>query len=82
MCSTYNDIGRPKYPYAEFRSLKGRWQRMPLSDELLGRAANVTTSIVTASKYWTYDLKMKKIEEENPGIGESYGSILAKPTNC
>ena len=82
MCSTYDDMGRPKYPYAEFRSVKGQWQRVPLSDDVLGRIANVFTNMSNSSMPWTVDLKMKKVEEDNPSVHESYKSILAMSSNC
>jgi hypothetical protein len=45
MCQSWNDFGRPKNPYAEFRLNSGHWQRVEFSRVWIGLKANVFTGM-------------------------------------
>ncbi len=40
-CDSWYELGRPKLPYTEYRFRQGRWVQQPLSQALVGRAANL-----------------------------------------
>lgn len=42
-CTDWYDLGRPKLPYVEYRYRQGKWQQLPLNQQLSGRVANLLT---------------------------------------
>lgn len=49
-CEGWNQLGRPKLPYGEWRYRAGQWQRVELSSAHVGRTANMLTSIRSAGE--------------------------------
>jgi hypothetical protein len=44
-CTSWYDLGRPALPYTEYRLIDGKWIQKPLSQEVIGRPANMLTSV-------------------------------------
>jgi hypothetical protein len=44
-CDTWQELGRPKLPYTEYRYTQGQWLRQSLSEKRLRMPANLFTSV-------------------------------------
>ena len=82
MCHVWEKIGKPKYPYAEFRLRDGKWQRVPLSSQLLGREANVFLGMSSNGQWWTVDLVTKRADRDDPMTGKKYKKLMTDWTGC
>lgn len=82
MCHAWEKIGKPKYPYAEFRLQDGKWQRVPLSSQLLGREANVFLGMSSNGQWWTVELVTKRADRDDPMTGKEYKKLMTDWTGC
>jgi hypothetical protein len=81
-CQSWYELGRPALPYTEFRLIKGEWVQGPLSASLIGREANMLTSIRSSGEP-NHTLASKAAIMDNPRIAPSYGRILSEwKTGC
>lgn len=72
-CTSWYDLGRPSLPYTEFRLEGDQWVQHQLTQDFIGRKANLLTSInskgepnhTLASKRWVMeDLRISKEYKE------------------
>lgn len=75
-CDGWYKLGRPKHPYAEFRVRDGQWQKVELSDQWFGRAANVFTRIRSSGEPSRITLTDKKQRASGTAAPE-YRSIVS-----
>jgi hypothetical protein len=82
-CETWYLIGRPKLPYAQFRLHAGEWKRVPLSDALIGRDANVYTDAPLDLGGHLLTLNEKRIHNTEIGIAASVLKVVDRwTTTC
>jgi len=82
MCSVWYDLGKPALPYVEYRLRNGKWMRAPLSQQLIGRDANVLVPAEADVKS-DQSLETKRLLGESRAIGRKYRQIIADwQTNC
>jgi hypothetical protein len=75
-CEPWRALGKPKLPYAEFRSSGEKWEQVPLSPELMGREANVLTTINFKGERSPVTLADKQARNSDPAIEKSYLKIV------
>lgn len=81
-CQSWYDLGRPALPYTEYRLREGRWVQGPLSAELIGRSANMFTSIRSTGQS-DVSVAEKEADLRDPRIGAKYRQILSTwKTTC
>jgi hypothetical protein len=80
-CEAWYQLGRPKLPYQEFRLREGKWQAVPLSLNLIGRDANVMTSMRNKDELLVHTLATKHERWRNPKIAPEYKKIVADSTS-
>jgi hypothetical protein len=74
-CDVWVAIGRPKLPYAEFRARNAQWEGAALSEEWLGRPANVLTDINSNGEPQLVALAAKRLRMSDPAISSKYRLI-------
>lgn len=82
MCSAWEQIGKPKYPYAEFRVINGQWQQISLSPNHFGKSTNIYTSMRSDGEFWRVTIEYKSLKYDEPKIHPTYKRILPEPSNC
>lgn len=82
MCTAWYDLGRPKLPYVEFRYRHGQWVRQSLSDQLIGRRANLLVpNQADVTRNHTLDSKFTIMND--PTTSSIYKRVEAHwSTNC
>jgi hypothetical protein len=81
-CQSWYDLGRPALPYTEYRLRNGRWVQGPLSASLIGRDANMFTS-VRSDKQSDVSLAGKEADLSDPRIGDKFKRIVPNwKTGC
>lgn len=81
-CQSWYDLGRPALPYTEYRLRDGRWVQGPLSADLIGRGANMFTSISSTGQS-DVTLAGKEADLRDPRIGDKYRRIIPSwKTTC
>lgn len=82
MCTAWYDLGRPKLPYAQFRFRDGQWRQEPLSEQLVGREANLLVPN-QADVGKNHTLASKRGIMSNPAISVRHRRIVSNwMTNC
>lgn len=82
-CEPWYALGRPKLPYAEFRVRNGQWQRVELSEQWIGRSANVLTDISSGGEPDHIGLPMKQERMSDPRTASEYRLIVDRwTTGC
>lgn len=80
-CEGWQSLGKPNLPYVEYRARRGKWVAVPLSTELIGREANLLTSISSGGEPELVTLDYKATPDNR--VDKSYRSILGEwHTNC
>ena len=79
-CDQYIKMGRPIAPYAEDRFRDGKWERVELSHDLLGRATNIFTSMRSDQHFFTAFLDLKELKRGN--AAPMFRNILKDPLRC
>lgn len=81
-CASWYELGRPSLPYTEYRLIDGKWIQKPLSQDLIGRPANMLTSIRSSGEP-DHTVKSKAALMGDPMIAKKYLKILDKwSTSC
>ena len=81
-CTSWYDLGRPKLPYTEFRYRRGQWVQQSLSEKLIGREANMLTSIHSGGEA-NHTLATKRAAISDQKIAPTYLRIVGEwQTNC
>jgi len=81
-CESWYELGRPKLPYVEYRLRDGQWVSQPLSVGLIGKPANMLTTIRSGGEP-DHTIATKAAIESDPAIGTSYRKIVANwATSC
>ncbi len=81
-CTSWYNLGRPKLPYVEYRVQGGKWVAQPLSPELIGRPANMLTTIRSGGEP-NHTTSSKAAAMADPAIGPKYLKIVDKwSTGC
>lgn len=81
-CTSWYDLGRPALPYTEFRLTDGRWVQGALTAALIGREANLLTSI-RASGEPDHTLASKAGVMSDSRIAPKYKSVVSSwKTSC
>jgi hypothetical protein len=80
MCSAWESIGKPKYPYAEFRLKEGTWHQVPLSLDLIGRATNVYVHMRNTGEFWLVHLELKALKHND--AAPEYKNIVNDRSGC
>ncbi len=75
-CESWVRLGRPKFPYAEFRFLDAEWRQVDFSTRWVGREANVLTSIPLSGVNSPVTLAYKDNEMSDPQIFRQYSRII------
>jgi hypothetical protein len=73
-CKPWYDLGRPELPYVEYRARGDKWERVPLSSDLLGRKANLLTGVSSGGEPPLVTLEYK--EEKDSRAAKKYKVIL------
>lgn len=82
-CEAWYQLGRPKLPYAEFRLRSDVWQAVPLTLSLIGRKANVLTTIKNKKELSLHTLETKRQRMSNAKIAKEYNEIVSNwTTGC
>ncbi|APW44271.1 hypothetical protein RS694_18225 [Rhodoferax saidenbachensis] len=76
-CTSWYNLGRPKLPYTEFRYRNSQWVQQALSEKLIGREANMLTSIRSSGEP-NHTISSKQLIKRNPKIEPEYKGIVAK----
>lgn len=76
-CDPWYALGRPKQPYAEFRVRDGRWQRVELGQQWIGRPTNVFADIRSSGEPDHLTLAQKKARDDDR-IAPLYRSIVSQ----
>lgn len=76
-CDSWNELGRPRLPYTEYRYRQGQWIQQSLSAGLIGTPANMFTGMGPSG------VKNLKVEDktlllENPAVSPKYKTITDK----
>lgn len=79
-CDQYIKMGKPTAPYSEDRFRDGKWERVMLSPELLGRATNIFTSMRSDEFYFTVFIEVKELKRG--GAAAMFRNILNDPLRC
>ncbi len=74
-CEAWYTLGRPKHPYTEFRIRNGQWQKVELSDQWFGRAANVFSDIRSGGEPEHLRLADKKARADDR-VAPEYRTIV------
>lgn len=81
-CESWYALGRPAVPYIEYRVKSGKWTAVPLSPSLIGKSANMLTSIRSGGEP-DHTLSSKGAIMSNPRISPEYTKIVEKwSTGC
>jgi hypothetical protein len=81
-CTSWYDLGRPRLPYVEYRLQQGKWVAQALSRELIGREANMLTSIRSSGED-DHTLASKRAILRDPTIALEYRRIVGTwSTTC
>lgn len=81
-CPSWYDLGRPALPYTEYRLIEGKWIQKPLSQDLIGRPANMLTSIRSSGEP-DHTIASKTAAMDDTTIAKTYLKILDKwSTGC
>lgn len=81
-CTSWYDLGRPKLPYTEYRVKDGHWVQQALSPELIGRTANMLTSIRSGGEP-NHTQSSKAAIMARPTIAPKYLKVVDKwSTGC
>lgn len=82
-CEAWYRLGKPKLPYAEFRLRNGRWEKVPLSPQLIGRESNVMTGVRSGGEPKLLTLAEKRVRNAEPKIAPKYRKIVDRwTTGC
>lgn len=76
-CSSWNELGRPKLPYTEYRYRDNQWIQQPLSPQWIGKPANMFTGMTPD---WSKDLTVveKAGRLNDPMVDPSFRSVSSK----
>ena len=81
-CTSWYNLGRPKLPYTEYRFKSGQWVQQALSEKLIGREANMLTSIRSSGEP-DHTLASKELELGNVKVAPKYRHVRGEwQTNC
>lgn len=81
-CTSWYDLGRPKLPYTEFRFKNGQWVQQALSEEFIGREANMLTNIRSSGEP-DHTLASKRQGMSDTRIAPKYLNVVSSwQTNC
>jgi hypothetical protein len=78
-CDSWVDLGRPKLPYTEFRFRNGQWVQQALSQQWIGRPANVLSSNRLKDKH--ISIERQKEILSIPTISARFKFVADKWTN-
>jgi hypothetical protein len=79
-CESWYGLGKPKLPYTEYHLKNGKWQQQSLSPGLIGRQANMLTSIHSTGEA---DHTLASKEKSERGASPEYRSIVSDwSTGC
>ncbi len=82
-CQAWYQLGRPSLPYAEFRLRNNIWQSVPLTPSLIGRSANVLTTIRNKEELALHTLATKRERMSDARIVKKYSEIVSSwATGC
>ena len=82
-CQSWYDLGKPKLPYTEYRLTSGAWNRVALSPDAIGRAANMLTDIHSGGEPKLLTLGNKSQRMSDPRIAKKYVHVVEKwTTTC
>jgi len=76
-CEQWQELGRPKFPYTEFRVVSGKWVQQALAIEHNGHAANMLTSIKSSGEE-DLSLAAKTTRMRNPAIDQTFREVTDK----
>lgn len=82
-CEKWYELGTPSLPYGEWRFRGGKWQRVDLSPNLIGRKANLLTAIRSSGEP-NHTVKSKEEIMSDRRIAPEYRRIFDgwKPIGC
>jgi hypothetical protein len=81
-CESWYELGRPRLPYVEFKVENGAWKKHQLSPSLIGRRANMLTSIRSSGEP-DHTIATKTVVGSDPQIAPKFQKILNKwSTGC
>ncbi|GAA5161598.1 hypothetical protein GCM10025770_11050 [Viridibacterium curvum] len=73
-CNVWRKLGSPRLPYFEYRTSRGVWRYVELSDSMIGKSANVLTDIDLGGEK-PYVEKSEKMHR-NKVSAERFGSVM------
>lgn len=81
-CVSWYALERPKLPYTEYRVVGGQWVQQALTPNLIGRSANMLTSIRSSGEP-DHSIASKESIMNDPRISKKYKSIVSQwSTGC
>lgn len=82
-CQSWNDLGRPKLPYAEYRLKNGQWVQGQLSPSAIGLKANMETGVKSNGEPPMLTVTQKELRMTEPKIAKEYTQVVATwSTSC
>ena len=81
-CAQIRKMGKPKAPYVEDRWRNGKWQRIALSPEHMGRDTNIYTGMRSGGEFWKVTWEAKVEENKDGRIAPMYKNIINDENNC
>lgn len=81
-CESWYALGKPKLPYTEYRVVNGQWVQQALTSSLIGRQANMLTSIRSSGEP-DHTIASKTASDSDLTIDKSFKSIVGDwSTGC
>ena len=81
-CQSWVALGKPALPYTEYRVINGKWVQQALSKELIGRQANMLTSIRSSGEP-DHTLRSKAAADSDVRIAPKFRRVVEHfSSNC